>query len=268
MRIYIPSFKRWKTIGVEGTVARIPYSEHQRCVVVVRHCEQDDYHRSLMPYINDGLKLLVVPDDIQIAEKRRRIGLHAAAHGEEKFAMMDDDLVFAVRKSETGTSLRRQDDSDFLEMLVSVEDHLERYAHVAISLRQGNNNSGPGPSPLLAECGRGIRCVGYKTETFNSCEHGRVRIMEDIDITLQLLRRGMPNAILFWWAQDQKQTNAPGGCSEWRTKEVQETEALKLHALHPEFTKPREKANKTGGDFGTRTELTVFWRKAFQSSQA
>ena len=266
MRIYIPSYQRWKTIGYASTLEYIPEDMHDFVVVACRTEEREGYTRALSPYFDRGLRVVGF-DAIGIADKRKMIGLHAASEGIEKFCMMDDDLSFAVRIRPEETKLRRFAHGDFAEMHAAMEEHLDRYAHVAISLRQGNNNFGPGPSPLLAECGRGIRCVGYRTKEFNELEHGRVRIMEDIDVTLQLLRKGMPNAILHWWAQDQKQTNAPGGCSVWRTKEVQEEEAMKLHALHPEFTKPRLKENKTGGDFGTRTELTVFWKAAYQSSQ-
>ncbi len=87
--------------------------------------------------------------------------------------------------------------------------------------------------------------------------------MEDFDVQLQLLKRGLGNACLYYWAQGQSKTNAPGGCSLWRTHEVHEAAARRLAELHPGLVRLRQKANKTdAGGFGTRMEVTIAWKKA------
>lgn len=149
-------------------------------------------------------------------------------------------------------------------MLRTIEGLLDEYAHVGVSAREGNNRAGEGDAPLLQENTRTYRVLAYQTDMFLSVEHGRVRVMEDFDVNLQLLRQGHKNACLFYWAQGQKMTNAPGGCSTWRTHEVHEESARRLAELHPGLVSLREKHNKTDADgFGTRTEVTIQWKRAY-----
>lgn len=101
-------------------------------------------------------------------------------------------------------------------MLMAINFDLDVYAHVGVSDRNGNNFEA-NPWQLNARC---MRIVGYQTDEYLRCEHDRVEVMEDFDIALQMLKRGLPNKVHFWWATAQRKTNAPGGCSRWRTIDV------------------------------------------------
>jgi len=195
-----------------------------------------------------------------IAAVRRWIGEHAARQGEPYFLMLDDDVQF-YRRRENSVYLRNADQpGDMEECLARVEEFLKAgYAAVGISPREGNNRI----EAPYAENTRLIRALAFHTEPFLACEHQRVQVMEDFDILLQLLRSGRPNANIYEFAQGQKSTNAPGGCSTYRTHQLHEKSAHRLAELHPSFVKLREKRNKTGGDFGTRTEVTIQWKKAY-----
>jgi hypothetical protein len=164
-------------------------------------------------------------------------------------------------------------------MLDCVEAALEQYAHVGISAREGNNRldrqvrvgeyAGLDTDIVTAqECTRTLRALAYQTAEFLKCEHGRVDVMEDFDVNLQLLERGLPNLNLAHWAQGQRQTNAPGGCSTYRSQDVQTASAVRLAELHPGFVTLREKKNKSGGAFGNRTEVTIQWAKAYKQGLA
>jgi hypothetical protein len=196
-----------------------------------------------------------------IAATRLAIGKHAQMNGFKHFVMCDDDLKFFHRFSDS-VSLHRNEPKDDRRMLRTVDKALHEYAHVAISARQGNNQldwpSVPNRRPL--------RVLAYRTEIFLRAEHGRVAIMEDFDVTLQLMRMGHSNLIITEYAQDQLKTQLPGGCSDYRDHALHEANVLKLSQLHPGFVTVREKQNKTGGAFGVRTEATIYWKQALKSA--
>ncbi len=263
MKIYIPSYKRFNALQ-GGTLKWIPKGWLKNVVFVVRDEEHDAYARALHYEREQGLWLLRLTGHISgISDTREMIGMAAEYKDEECFCMMDDDVCFSVRKTEDHTALRPQNPEDFVQMMLMMESLCTEYAQVSISLRQGNNNFGIGPSPLIQENGRGIRVSAFRTAEFNRCVHNRVEVMEDIDVSLQLLSQGYKNAILHHWAQDQKSTNAPGGCSTWRTHEVHEAAARRMAELWPGVCTLRDKENKTGGEFGSRKEITVQWKRAY-----
>jgi hypothetical protein len=184
-----------------------------------------------------------------------------------KILMLDDDLWFYTRRKDDEGKLVNASPTDIQEMLRFVEDTLDTYAHVGIAAREGFNRF-KGKGDIL-ENQRYIRAIGVNSDLIPAdVDYTRVQVMEDFDVALQLLERGLPSAIITPWAQGQVQTQMAGGCSEYRTHENHERAAHKLHELHPGFVKLRQKENKSGGEFGHRTEVTIYWKKAFASSQA
>lgn len=263
MMIFIPS--RDRVLGVRGGPL-VQFSEEwrRRTRYVVppdqsmRYCEQ----MINMGHSTGKVLEFEVPGKLDIAEKRKFIGEYCRDEGIDKFVVMDDDVHFVQRAAIDRINLVWCD--DVTDMLESIEGALDHYAHVGISMRQGNNNLGIGVyEELHSENTRTCRVLAYRTEEFLSVEHGRVEVMEDFDVNLQLLRRGHKNLLIGWWAQDQKMTNAPGGCSTYRTHELHEASARKLAELHPGLVTLRQKKNKGGGAFGSRTEVTIQWKKAY-----
>lgn len=262
MRIYIPSAGRSGQVAV-GPVADFSPRIRRRTVFVVPESEMQDYARELQ-HFNVGL---ISCPERGIARTRHFIGQFASRRGEESFAMCDDDVRFVRRESSERTNLIPCDVKDVEDMWDCVETFLRSgYGHVGVSARQGNNRLPTGGYDAHAQNTRTLRVLCYRTQDFLSVEHGRVDVMEDFDVNLQLLRAGIPNANLAHWSQDQKMTNAPGGCSTYRDHEVHEKSARRLAELHPGFVALRQKQNKTGGSFGTRTEVTIYWKKAYESS--
>lgn len=263
MRVYVPSRAR-SSVAISGT-ARYFFSEALAHLVtyVVPYGEGRGYRECLPHY-----RVVETPQDVaNIAQTRLFIGRLARDLDQSTFLMLDDDLKLLTRADAEGVKLRGQSTHDTAQMLYYVREALSDHAHVGVSTREGNNRVGPGGWLLRAECTRTLRALAYRTEDFLRCEHGRVPVMEDFDVNLQLLRRGLSNANLFFWSQDQAQTQAPGGCSVYRTKESHEAAARRLAELHPGLVKLRQKENKTGGEFGSRTEVTIFWKKAYESAR-
>ncbi len=183
-----------------------------------------------------------------------------------KILMLDDDLWFYTRRTDDPTKLVNARPTDIQEMLGFIEKTLDNYAHVGIAAREGFNRlAGRGD---IIENQRYIRAIGVNSDMVPAdVDYTRVQVMEDFDVALQLLERGLPSAIITPWAQGQVQTQMAGGCSEYRTHENHERAANKLAELHPGFVRLRQKENKSGGEFGTRTEVTIYWKKAFASSE-
>src|SRR5262245_3696326 len=63
---------------------------------------------------------------------------------------------------------------------------------------------------------RASSCAGYLPIVVKECELGRIETREDMDITLQLLRKGYPNAVWQTTVNDQRGYDAPGGCTNER----------------------------------------------------
>lgn len=262
MPVYIPSMSRshrcltLDELGPEAIRGRpfalvVPPNQFEKYVAMVRRD-----HAGLVHVLSCKAK--------GIARTRQWIGQYAAAQGHSSFLMLDDDLRFHIRANPEETAhdkrkLRLTTGAERAQMLRVCEKLLEKYTHIGIRIRAAYHDKRLG-YPVEYNV-RALRALGYQTAPFNKCIHGRVDIMEDFDITLQLLAKGYPNAVTTHWTQDQSQTQAAGGCSDYRTHAVHQRSVKRMAALWPDVVALREKNNKTGGEFGKRMEATVQWKK-------
>ncbi len=261
--VYIPSMGRADGRLKDSPAAQMP--EEHLVNYVVPPDEADKYRSALAARGLSRVGVIPAHDVSGIANTRLFIGKLAFAVGHSKFVMMDDDIKFYVRKSTEALNLRYTKPEEVGEALNWIEQSLDDHAHVSLSAREGNNRVDAGERvALTVNNTRTLRVLAYRTEDFLACEHGRVPVMEDFDVNLQLLRKGLSNAVSFHWAQGQRQTNEAGGCSTYRTHELHEEAARRLAELHPGFVKLRQKNNKSGGVFGVRTEVTISWKSAFK----
>jgi hypothetical protein len=267
IKTFIPSMGRADSRVTKGPLANIPVEHHSSVTYVVPPLAVDAYRLALD--VNKMGTVAVVPcDRFGIAATRHWIGEHCAASGISKFVMMDDDIGLLVRKGPDVWNLRDPSGDEVVEMMSWIESALDTHAHVSVSAREGQNNGGVGEKPLERYNQRTLRVLAYRTTDFLSVEHGRVAVMEDFDVNLQLLRAGHSSAVSFYWAQGQRMTNEAGGCSTYRSHEVHEASAMRLAELHPGLVRLRQKENKTDREgFGTRTEVTISWKKAYEEGQ-
>ena len=260
--IFIPSRSRAHQFKSEFcTIKSFPYDIQANTTYVVPDGEEDSYVFELP----QAIKVLTLKYKY-LAQKRSWIGRIASTRGYPYFIMVDDDVKFYTRLSPENTTLRPSGSEDIRDMLAAIEQcFVEGYDHVGISARQGNNNVGVGGPPLREDTVRTFRFLAYRTNSFLACKHDRVHSMDDFDIHLQLLELGFKTCNLFYWSQDHPGTNIKGGCSDYRNHETHAEDCQRLHELHPDFVRLVDKKNKTGGEFGQRTEVHISWKKAAES---
>jgi len=247
MNIFVVSRGRWDRCP---TLESLP-GVKQDVTLVLHEDEKDKY----LPLIQQhGCKAVAIPYHT-IGEKRLTIAKELAG---ESFVMLDDDLTFYKRKSDVDYHLRALEKNEDSFLFREMEMALQLYAHVGISAREGQNRL---PYPHVKNQ-RYMRVLGYQRSAYLECDH-RAEYMEDFDVALQLLKKGKPSYIFTDYAQNQSGTQAKGGCSIHRNVEKHEAAAIALHNRHPDCVKLRNKKNKTGGEFGERVEVTVYWKKAF-----
>jgi len=196
---------------------------------------------------------------------------------------MDDDLTFLKRKVvETedvdlyGKNVKKYrckkaKKKDVLNMIWDVRTALDEFHMVGVSTRLGNNRV----TEPHADTNRVTRCYALSAESFKAV--GAVFnpfepfVAEDFHMTLCYLNAGYNNRVLYNYAQEDVGSNAEGGCSEYRTLEVQNRTAEWMNEHHKEVTlKAKESANWKGMEDGMkgnkifRNDMIIGWKKAYK----
>lgn len=253
MKIFITTLSR---IDKQTTLHNLKDTACPVQLVVQDH--EHEQHRAAFP----GVEVVALPKSIRTLGPTRKY-LCGKFH-REKIVLLDDDLTFYHRPVSGDWHLKDCTAKELDKLLAEVCSSLDSYAHVSISGREGNNTV----SEDSAENTRYMRFLAYNTALFpTGLEIGRVDGMSDFDLNLQLLKRGKPSLVYFKYAQNHPGTQVPGGCTLQRTHQTHEDEIRRMMEWHGEFVRPRQKRNKTGGEFGIRTELTIYWKKAYESAQ-
>lgn len=251
MKIFIPTKSRYRD---QVTLSFMPDDLKAKTTLVVDSAEEEDYKE-----VHDNI--LVVPEDVKgISAVRQYIWDNS---DDPRIVMLDDDLRFYVRKSPTDWHLRYIEPEEYNGVFGLLDQWMDQgYGHCGISAREGNNRV----ESLSADNTRYLRVLAYDLDICkDKVEHGRVPVMEDFDVALQLLKAGIPNKVSFFYAQGQKQSNAPGGCSTYRTPKIQAEAAEKMGELHKGFVRVVEKKTKTAWGWGTRKDVVISWKKAYAS---
>lgn len=214
--------------------------------------------------VREDMKVEAQPNsDWKIHQKRAWILQEWHKRGFEKIIMLDDDLRFATRISDDDWHLKEIKGDELAVEFQRLEDKLgPEYPHVGFGARQGNNQ--------LEEVGwksPGKMCYAlgyYLPVVIKECELGRIHLREDMELSLQLLLKGYPNAILTEVTVDQRGYDKPGGTSSERSVELSNSEAKKLAELFPGYVTTIERKYKASLP---RVEVIVQWAKALQDGQ-
>lgn len=198
-----------------------------------------------------------------IAQKRGWILEEWLRRGYDKIVMLDDDLRFATRKSKSSWQLKEIVRADLVPEFKRLEDKLgPEFPHVGFGPRQGNQT--------LKEVGwksPGKMCyvlAFYLPIVVKECVFNRVRTREDMDISLQLLRKGYPNALWTETVVDQRRFDAPGGTHDERTMQSSNEDCYTLAALHPGLVSVVDRDYEASVP---RKEVIVQWGKALEEGR-
>lgn len=240
MKIFIPTRGR---IGNQLTLEAI---KHHKPIIVAPQCEAHHWSNPL-----------VVSDAWNFSQIRQFILQQPG----KRHVVFDDDLRF-VRRTE-GTTLRQTTPRDIDEMFDWIRAKFdEGFIHGGISARQGNN----WVKDSEKQIGREVRAHFYDADYVRATpfDFRNVQLRQDFHFTLSMLRRGEPNVICYEFAQDQANSDTPGGCSRYRTPQLMEEQAYALQALHPDYVKVVKKETKGSWGGGVRTDVSIRWLKAFE----
>lgn len=190
-------------------------------------------------------------------------------HGWKYIWLMDDDLQYFKRNEEL--LLRKCDTAEIEEMFFTMREHLNEISMVGISTRLGNNRiTGP-----YDEINRVTRSYAIATEAFQKVGATFAPFepftAEDFHMALCFLEKGYKNRILHTFAQeDVGGSNAEGGCSLYRTAEVQRKTSFWLAENHNSVS---VKGKYTKGAWGLqeladgrnfRVDVIVQWKQAYK----
>jgi hypothetical protein len=267
MLIAIPSMARAETHMARLFFHLLPIKWQEDTVLFVPKSEAKAYAAEV-----PLLKIIPIPDKVKgIIRTRRWIGEWARDADHGKFVMCDDDLLFHTRIAADDWHLAKSTPKQLGQMFDWIEKSLNKHAQVGISSREGNNRSGVGDlKSLTVENTRLLRVYAYQTELFlKVCAVKEVPedfTMDDFHVTLKLLRSGHSNCQTAWWANDHRSTQDAGGASTYRTFESHNKSAELLAKMHPGFVRLHQKQDK--GKFGTRTEVVIAWKKAYEDGKS
>jgi len=248
--VYIPTYKRAE---VQQTLKSIDGAF--RPYLVVRGSEVQDYRR----YESEAS--LIVLDNVDgIGQTRDAIARHALSLRVGKFIMLDDDLKL-FKRGQGGGKLKRCEGGDALKMVVRMSSLLCKADIVGVSARQENFQN---KKDIAFNC-RVNGLWGIRTAKAIKFP-ARLAMMEDFDMALRVLKDGGFSAKIYDFAYDQV-TNAPGGCSEFRTRHRHDESAKMLARLHPGLVRLRQHKGKVGGEIAERLEVTISWKKAAKGVQ-
>ena len=232
-------------------------------ILVVQHAEATNYARWSTP---GKVDIYVLPPGIDRISPTRQHILENVG-GNRLLCMVDDDLRFFKRRDDQRDKLREIQPSELRDAFAEMGHYLDLdYQHAGFAAREGaNRNTGE-----FMFHTRMMRVLGYNRNWVlqRDLRFDRTSFMQDFDMHLQILRAGGKSILLNNYAHNQGSSNAPGGCSKTRTMEKLAEAAHTLQSLHPKFVRLSERETKTAWGGGTRTDVTVSWKKAFEEGQA
>ncbi len=186
----------------------------------------------------------VVIEEYGIRDRRQWILDNAE---EDKVIMMDDDLRFFFRAEEK--KFRQADPTEVACMVNAVVAMLDHYAHGGVTDRFMCNAQ----PRIFKENSRYYHILAYNKALFpDPAPRYTLYTSEEQEMNLKLLTAGKKNFVITEWTTDDV-PYAPGGCSMWRTPDLETQEAKKLAEMFPGIV------TNTGGP-----KNRIAWKKAAQ----
>lgn len=240
--IYIPT--RGRTTE-QLTLSRLPKYIHDRVTLVCPLKEAKTLRKNF-----PTVEVLAQPDSIQTIAAKREWIMKQSPH---KFAiMMDDDLYFYVFNGERHTVPSAENKEHVRKFWTKTLPKLCKKYH---SIGFGTKAFAP-KGGIKENYHLGL-VLGFDKKAVKAIEWNRIAFYEDMDYTLQLLKKGIAIAVTYDMAIAQRKADAPGGLTGERTREAAKASLKKLLKLHPDVVKEKP-PSASHPDSNTR----VSWRGA------
>jgi hypothetical protein len=189
--------------------------------------------------------------------------------------MSDDDMRFQYRPDPLISKLKEYPDLNELVYLIKRCVH-KGYIHGGMADRNGNNRVDcSSPRKGVADYG-GVFIDCIRVNNFHyvhrrkvldlGIKFNRLPVMEDFHFTLSMLLAGYANRVIYNYVWRQDASGGTGGCSTYRTPEVQARGANGLHKAFPDFVTVVDKETKDTSNYWegmkTRKDVRVQWLQA------
>jgi hypothetical protein len=256
MQVLIPTYGRAQP-HLQATLRQL-VDDGVTVSLLVQDREHEQYMRKVQHHV------IVLPDRVRDVSATRDFVIHEM-EGEDHVLMLDDDLHFAVRREDNPTKFRQPFSGNLEAMVAEIDRKLREFPMVGIGAREGGNRN---IEPFMYNT-RIMRVMGFRRSYLREkgITFAPMQLMEDFHVALQVLRSGADICLCNRWVSNQAGgSNAPGGCSTYRTEALQTASAHALAARHPGFVRVVQKATKTAWGGGVRTDVTVQWKAARRSA--
>lgn len=173
--------------------------------------------------------------------------------------ILDDDLVFSTYHM-NGKLMTQRDPEQIGPMFDQIEVLLDEFPLVGVHPRQNAQNS---HAMRYVKNGRIICIQGINRESVGKVKVDQFPILADVVLNCTLLARGQSNAIITTYFQDHGPCQAPGGCSLYRTPDMQRRAVEYLSARFPGFVKAIHRVTKGANWLGEngRTDYVAQWKR-------
>lgn len=263
LTIFIPSSGR---VDKQTTFKGLPDSWLKNTMIVVNANELGIYQKAFGDHVvcpTPETSLGINPKTSGICAARQWILQNTLT---KYCLMLDDDMTFGVRSEGKLIKATKEDIGGMISLLESWLD--EGFIHVGISARQHNFTT----EEAFVEVARMNNAYAFNAPKVleAGARFDRLKVMEDFDLTLSLLEAGFPNRVTYQYCWGQRCSGDAGGCSQWRTSEIQEEAARNLYRLHPASVKVVTKKSKEawgGLSSKERVDVIISWKKAFELSK-
>ena len=244
--IYIPSRGRANNLITPYT---LPPRLQERCYVVVRSEEAAEYVAA------DDERMfgfITMPRSFRggLSETRQWIFDN---HGQGMFHIqLDDDITsfnFKPDMSRFGGLVRatpRQISSGFDTLLKQL---LDGVAHVGMC----NRLAAAGAKVAWRENAHIQQTLFYRADILRreKIRFDRVRLMQDLDVNLQLLQRGYPNKVCTKFSFNARDYRTSGGCQAYRDDALVKHVGGQMELLHPDITRLTPNRKRDGWHMNT-----------------
>jgi hypothetical protein len=244
VRYFVPTRGR---VGRQLTLRSLPEGLHPLVTLV---CPEDEVlaHRADWPLVD----IQAQPDHIKTIGAKREYIFRELSLLTDFAWQLDDDLSMKICLSHQFKDTKKYSGETFDWFRSVLPMYQARYDVLGLGTSYFAQKGG-----LRTNYHLGF-AFGMSFRARQQIEMNRMDVFEDIDYTLQVLRKGITNAVCYDVTVDQRQPDAPGGVTGERDDSTIRRDLARLIAYHPGIVS--EKPLRPGAHPAAVTR--VLWAKA------